>query len=291
MFWNTRPSEKTVHEFAAGVGGESMIERLREWAKRRGYRLAVGPGSLLSEARAEISGRAERGELDPELVRKWLGWITGALAGDAPAARSVIAVAIPCPAHLVRFTLPDRVLTAHVPPTYAEDARLSESVREQMAELLPALRDDLHPVQQGRKRIAARLGLTAYGLNNITYAQGLGSFIWLGAYATGAVIEPFSPVTTGSPQTLEECADCGICPGRLPDGRHRGGAIPAAGGTLPDILQRAAGRLAGMDAVLRAQLPRGLPDLPGGLPAEQGPARNTGQRCRIRCGGDCRAHR
>jgi epoxyqueuosine reductase len=195
-----------------------MIERLRKWAESRGYRLAVGPGSLLSEARDEILERAERGELDPELVRKWLGWVRDELPAETVVFQSVIVVAIPCPAHLVRFTLPDRLLDAHVPPTYAEDARLGRSVSEQIVELLPELLGDLHPVMEARKKLAARLGLTAYGLNNITYAEGLGSFVWLGAYATRAALGPFPPLATGFPRTLEECSSCGICRDVCPTG-------------------------------------------------------------------------
>jgi hypothetical protein len=145
-----------------------MVEqRLREWAAENGYRAAAGPASLLDEVREEIRRRGARGDLDPGFAGKWLGWISGSEdAAGCLSAQSVIAVVVPCPVTLVRFTLPGRVLAAVVPPTYCEDAQLGERVREQLLELLPELEGSLVQAVQGRKAIAARLGLAAYGVKH-----------------------------------------------------------------------------------------------------------------------------
>jgi len=75
-----------------------MIEdTLRAWAARKGYDIAWGPGTHLRDVQAEISGRGARGELAPDFVEKWLGWVRE--PGSAAATpETVIAVAVPCPA-------------------------------------------------------------------------------------------------------------------------------------------------------------------------------------------------
>jgi epoxyqueuosine reductase len=197
-----------------------MVERsLREWAARNGYRVAVGPGSLLDDVQEEIRRRGAEGDLDSGFVGKWLGWAAEPVVGaDETPVQSVIGVVVPCVVTVVRFTLPDRVLPAVVPPTYCEDLRLGEEIHEQLLTLLPELRGDLAPVDRGRKAIAARLGLTAYGVNNVTYSPGLGSFIWIGAYATSARIPASPRQLTSTESTLSDCESCGRCRDACPTG-------------------------------------------------------------------------
>jgi hypothetical protein len=104
-----------------------MIEdTLKGWAARKSYDVAWGPGTLLGKVQAEISGRNSRGELDSDFAEKWLGWVKDSPAA-APTPETVIAVAVPCPACSIRFTLGDRVLTATVPrPTWRTLATMRE---------------------------------------------------------------------------------------------------------------------------------------------------------------------
>jgi epoxyqueuosine reductase len=197
-----------------------MVEqRLREWAARNGYRTATGPASVLEEVRAEIRQRGARGDLDPGFAGKWLGWIGGPEDGAGRlSAESVIGVAVPCPLTLVHFALPDRVLAAVIPPTYCEDARLGDQVREELLALLPELEGSLVQAAQGRKAVAARLGLTAYGMNNITYSRGLGSLVWIGTYATAARIPASAGGLQPTESMLPDCESCGRCRDACPTG-------------------------------------------------------------------------
>ena len=114
-------------------------ERLREWAARNGCKAAVGPASLLDEVRAEIRGRHARGDLDPRFSGTWLGWLGDSAAGTGPIPpQSVIGVVVPCAVGLVRFTLPDRVLAAMIPPTYREDTHLGEEIRDELLAFCPS---------------------------------------------------------------------------------------------------------------------------------------------------------
>jgi epoxyqueuosine reductase len=196
-----------------------MIEkRLREWAARNGYRVAVGPASLMDEVGEEIRQRGTKGDLDRAFAERWLGWIHESAEGGAAPAQSVIGVVVPCPVTSIRFTLTDRVLTAIVPPTYCEDAHLGEQIREQLLALLPELKRSLVAAVHGKKAIAARLGLTAYGVNNITYCPGLGSSVWIGAYATTARIPASARQLMSTESMLPDCQSCGRCRDVCPTG-------------------------------------------------------------------------
>jgi len=193
-----------------------MEDTLTAWSAGKGYEIAWGPGKLLGEVRTEIVGRSSRGEIDLECVEKWLGWIRDPdAASDAPG--TVIAVAVPCAACDVRFTHRSRVFTATVPPTYVEDAHDNETIRRELKDLLPEL-GDLELIGLARKALAVRLGLTAYGLNNITYSEKLGSYVLIVALATSVRLEPWPGSKTRRPDVLAECESCGRCRDACPTG-------------------------------------------------------------------------
>ena len=192
-------------------------DTLTAWAAGKGYDIAWGQGKLLGEARAEIVGRCLREEIDPECVEKWLGWARN--FGAAPDTRgTVIAVAVPCAACSVRFTRAGRVFTATIPPTYVEDAHENEIIRQELRDLLPELNGDLELIGPARKALAVRLGLTAYGLNNITYSARLGSYVLIVALATSARLGPWPGSKTRRPDVLSECESCGRCRDACPTG-------------------------------------------------------------------------
>jgi epoxyqueuosine reductase len=188
-----------------------MIEdTLKAWAARKGYDVAWGPGTLLSDVQAEIVGRKARGEITPEFADKWLGWVREpGVAGPTP--ETVIVVAVPCLACSIRFAHGDHVFTATVPPTYVEDARDNEIIRRELLELLPELNGDLVLLGPARKALAVRLGLTTYGLNNITYSPSLGSYILIVALATAARLGSWPGPHPHRAEVRAECESCGRC--------------------------------------------------------------------------------
>jgi epoxyqueuosine reductase len=192
-------------------------DTLKAWAARKGYDIAWGPGKLLGEVRAEIVGRCSRGEIAPDCVEKWLGWVRDpGAAADTPG--TVIALAIPCAACSIRFTHGGKVFTATVPPTYVEDAHDNEIIRRELRELLPELNGDLELVGPARKALAVRLGLTAYGQNNITYSPRFGSYVLIVALATSARLGSWPGSKARSPEVMSECESCGRCRDACPTG-------------------------------------------------------------------------
>jgi epoxyqueuosine reductase len=191
-----------------------MRQRLEEWASRKGYRAATGPGSLLVDAENGIVSRAAAKEIDPGFVGWCLRWVNEGGTRDAPS--TVIVVAVPCAAHTIRFTLPDRVFTARIPPTYHMYSSWEESLRKEIIGVCPELKDDLRPIPRARKALAVRMGLTAYGANNITYCPGIGSFHRMGAFTTSVEMESRVDGGRTAGEVLEECTSCGRCRGACP---------------------------------------------------------------------------
>ncbi len=194
-----------------------MLDRLQEWARVRGYRVAAGPATVLPQALEDVAARARGGELDPDLVTKWLRWLAEPTLPSDLGSRAVIAVAVPCPALWIAFELPDGIVEARVPPTYGEDARMDQTIVAELKALLPELDGDLVPLRGPRKAVATRLGLTEYGRNNVTYARGLGSYVLLCAVLTGAAPALPLPAPRG-PASMAACASCDACLAACPTG-------------------------------------------------------------------------
>ncbi len=189
-----------------------MERRLLEWAQERGYRVAWGPASVVAEARRGVLERRERGEIEAGFFRD----AVEALTGDAlPGLASVVAVAKPAPAHLVRFRRAGAAVEALLPPTYVRYRATFEEVRQDLARHgLPGAR--VEQIDGPLKAVAERLGLVRYGRNNVTYAEGLGSYVQLCLFATDAELP--TAAAAAAPALLEACAGCAACAAVCPTG-------------------------------------------------------------------------
>jgi epoxyqueuosine reductase len=72
--------------------------------------------------------------------------------------------------------------------------------------------------------MAAALGLVCYVLNNVTYVEGLGSYIRLSAFASEVKAAPGELTQPRPAGTLPRCDSCGMCreacpTGAIPDDR------------------------------------------------------------------------
>jgi len=192
-----------------------MEERLQGWARLRGYRIAWGPVALVGEAVSEIEGRVARQELDADFAANALDWVTAGAEQAAPG--TVVVVAVPRPAHVVGFERDDDVYRTLLPPTYARYRALFEEVRQDLAaHALPGF--SVEHLMAPLKAIAARLGLVRYGLNNLAYAEGIGSYLQLCAFVTDAPLAVANGGGSTEPALLDECLSCGACVSVCPSG-------------------------------------------------------------------------
>jgi epoxyqueuosine reductase len=185
-----------------------MESRLRNWSEKRGYRIAWGPAEVVERARAAIVARRDGGELDEEFYQHHIDELLDADALDD--CETVVVVAIPRPAHRVAFDIGATSFDALLPPTYVHYRRTFEEVREDLAVngLLGAKVERLvAPI----KTVAAMLGLVRYGRNNITYVDGIGSYLQLCGYITDAKLAISEDAPARGPRLLPECDGCNIC--------------------------------------------------------------------------------
>jgi len=229
----------------------TVESRLKDWARDRGYLLAIGPRQVVDAVLEDLQRRKDSGQFDSTFFDERLAWVprdptSGVLSSTALPGTTLIMLAMPRPAHLVRFEFNAGSLDALIPPTYVWYDKTGSRVREDLlgGPLPPDF--SLHPLRVPLKPIAARLGLVAYGRNNITYAPGMGSYHQLVGFLTE---EPLTPTTgdiplansggttlsaggtaslfavggegadhVSAPSRLSECAKCRLCLELCPTG-------------------------------------------------------------------------
>lgn len=191
-----------------------MDDAVRQWAVDRGYQVAWGSLEIIESARADLIARRDAREFDGEFFREELTALSSRTIPEW--AVSVVMVVTPSVAHRVGFDLGDRVVEAVLPPTYRRYRETFEDVRRDLqANGLPGARvEHLHAPL---KAAAARLGLVRYGRNNVTYADGFGSYLQLCGYLTDAVLPAPSRVPQ-PPALLPECDGCKTCRLACPTG-------------------------------------------------------------------------
>jgi len=191
-----------------------MTETIQAWAAQRGYRVAWGPASVIESARREIAGREAASEIEHAFYQEQVSSI---ITGEAETLEgTVIVVAKPRPAHRIHFELDGSTFEGLFPPTYFRYRALYEDVRLDLAKnALCGARVEflLAPL----KAIASRLGLVKYGRNNITYVDGLGSYLQLCGYLTDAAL-PEADTVECAESLLPECGQCSICMSVCPTG-------------------------------------------------------------------------
>lgn len=192
-----------------------MVEKLHEWAAQRGYRVAWGPKKVVESVRTEIGARGAGLELNRRLYEGELMALID--EGRDDSGQTVMLVAKPRPAHMVSFEFDGGVFDTLLPPTYYRYRAEFEEVRVDLAANgLPGAQ--VNHLAAPLKAIAFRLGLVAYGRNNLCYAPGLGSYLQLCGYLTDAELPPFEGAGREPGGLLPECEGCSACLSMCPTG-------------------------------------------------------------------------
>ncbi len=160
----------------------------------------------LRDLEEEIAARHQADEFDEGFFQQELESFEFHLPDELPTARSIIVLAIPQPSVRVTFLWKGRITHSFVPPVY--DASVNAYARDILTR---TLEPDGYRVAKSvipLKLLAVRSGLAAYGKNNITYVQGMGSFHRLAAFYTD--LPPGEDVWMDH-RLLERCNRCSAC--------------------------------------------------------------------------------
>jgi epoxyqueuosine reductase len=192
-----------------------MLDKLKRWARDRGYLVAWGPVGLVTAVQEEVARLGASGVLEEEFYASELGSLTETEESRTRGLATVLMVIKPRPAHTVSFDLDGRRIEAILPPTYVRYRPLFEEVAADLR--AGALRGTrVERLMAPLKPLAVRLGLVRYGRNNVTYAPGMGSYIQLLGYLTDASL----PLPDGwgphEPALLPECEGCLACRAACP---------------------------------------------------------------------------
>ncbi len=174
--------------------------------EERGYRGAVLPIEHIAQLKHEIEGRLSQKEIDAGLYERYLTYFKFDVTTNLPGTCSIIITAAPQPQRKVTFHLHGQAYVVIIPPTYYADT--DDQIKDTIENVLNVDGYQLHRAALPLKLLAVYCGMAKYGKNNITYVEGLGSFVRLRAY-----LSDVPPVRSDwlEPQVMEECDSCKAC--------------------------------------------------------------------------------
>ena len=192
--------------------------RLVEWARSRGVPMAVADPGLVDEVRHDLERRLAEGQIDAAFWAAHMDWFRWPEGSPLPEGRSLILLAVPRPAHLLLFETAAGEIETLVPPTYVNYRRLQEDVRREVAERVFGGRRRVESLPAPLKSVAARAGLVRYGRNNVTYAEGTGSYHQIVGLITDAPLHGIPRAASRDPEPLASCEACTSCLSACPSG-------------------------------------------------------------------------
>jgi epoxyqueuosine reductase len=186
-----------------------ICSRLEE----RGYRGAVLPIEHVAQLKHEIEVRLSQKEIDAAFYEKRLSHFRFDVTKSLPRARSIIIAAAPQPQRKVTFHFNGQAYSVIIPPTYYADT--DNQIEEMLKDTLGSNGYQLYPAALPEKLLAVCSGMAKYGKNNITYVEGLGSFVSPRAFLSDM---PAGSSDWLEPRAMEECDNCKACLKACPTG-------------------------------------------------------------------------
>ena len=173
----------------------------------------IVPAQRIIDVGYDILSLKNEGLLDKEFYDMYMSKYKYGLPESMPAAKSLIIVAVPTKAIKLTFTHKGKAYNCVVPPTYADAVDIDKKVKSVLEKALEGGRvvKAIFPY----KTLAARTGLARYGKNNITYAEGCGSFHRLTGFYTDVDLETDH---WQQKEVLSLCGDCELCLRACPTG-------------------------------------------------------------------------
>lgn len=194
---------------------ESYTEELLLHLAEQGYQGRIVSIKHLSELRDEIEERYDEGLFDEEFYRLRLAFFDFKASETLTHVKSLIVVAVPRPQAQVTFMYEGEKKTLILPPTYVAYQRMTNRVSGFLTRILKEKGCKTATTALPLKLLAVRSGLAEYGLNNITYVAGMGSFHQLVALYSDL---PCGEETWREAQVMKLCEKCQACRRACPTG-------------------------------------------------------------------------
>jgi epoxyqueuosine reductase len=191
------------------IEGSDLWHSVRGELAAEGIRARVLPVERLDDVRVRVAEALADADLPSPVAEDVAGDIARALPETSGSWRSAVIAAVGRPLTQATLTWRGTTRTVAVPPHYAGYAAVPRAVAGRIDELLRPAGFTAAHCEPPLKTLAACSGLARYGRNNVTYVDGLGSWLQLAACVSDAP-SPDDAVW-GAPQALERCERCTAC--------------------------------------------------------------------------------
>ncbi len=185
-----------------------MIDNLLSGLEKRGYAARVVAATRVRDLKESIEAGYRNGLLNEELYKEYLSGFAPDLPADMPDARSLIIVAVRQPQFQFTFMRDGKPFKVIVPPTYLHPGDAKRRVQDALTEILAPRGYRVMFARVPNKLLAVHSGLASYGLNNVTYVPGMGSFHRLAAFFSDM---PCDADQWHEMKVLDRCESCQAC--------------------------------------------------------------------------------
>jgi epoxyqueuosine reductase len=182
-----------------------IIEKIDSALGRKGFKAGILSIDRLPDLKADFERAFTGAGPGPDYYWRSDSYFSFSPPESLPGAKSIIVATAPQPRLRVRFHLDGWEYGFMVPPTY--DYGSDDVILETMRELLSPAGYGVTFARLPDKLTAVRSGLAAYGRNNVTYIDGMGSFHRLRVYYSNLPADD----NWREPALLDACRKCSAC--------------------------------------------------------------------------------
>jgi epoxyqueuosine reductase len=193
-------------------GVDTMFSKIiYEWSQQRGYRIGIGGIDVIRRVNKGLVKRKATGEIDPNFFAEYLNFIHDLNDLDLNHDSSLIVVAVPRSAHIVRFEWEAKIIEKVLPPTYVGYRSLFENVRKDLEQQVFSGQVRITTLSAPLKALASHLGIVSYGRNNLTYIPEFGSYFQLAGFLVDTPMSKTESLENNEESMLRECVKCSAC--------------------------------------------------------------------------------
>jgi len=174
----------------------------------QGYQARIVSNRRLYDLRQTIERFRKQGLFDEGFYQERLAGFVFRPPENFPEAQSLIILAFKDPQVRFYFNWRGTRMPVMVPPTYLHWQEKDRQAERLLSVLLGVENYRVTPAIVPKKLLAVCSGLAAYGKNNITYIEGMGSFHRLAAFYSDL---PCEQDGWREPNVMERCAQCLNC--------------------------------------------------------------------------------